>query len=60
MQIVVVDLSDMWVRNDDERQVSKCLYAVCESVRKEGKGEVGGGEESICGQRRAAMSGVIH
>ena len=29
---------------------------MCEAVRKEGEGEVGGAEERVSGQRRAAMS----
>lgn len=56
MQVIVVDLRDVGVRHNYEREVSKCLYAMCEAVWKEGKGEIGGGEESFYGERRAAMS----
>lgn len=41
MQVIVVDLRDMRIRNDDEGQIAKALYAMCQAGREEGQGEVG-------------------
>ena len=57
MDVVVVDAGDVRVGDDDEGEVAECLNAMGEADWEEGEGEVCGGEESRCGERRTAMSG---
>jgi hypothetical protein len=56
MEVVVVNLRDVRVRDNDERKVSKSLYSVCESNWEEGEGEVCGREQSFCRERWSTVS----
>ena len=57
VDVVVVDAGDVRVRDDDEGEVAESLDAMGKADGEEGEGEVCGGEESGCGERRTAMSG---
>ncbi len=58
MDIIVVNSSDVWVRDNNEGKISKGLDPVCEAYGKEGEGEIRGGVESVCGEGWAAVTGV--
>ena len=54
--VVIVDLGDMWVRNDNEREVSEGEDTFGEADGEDGTGVAGRGEEALRGERRIAIS----
>lgn len=58
MDIIVVNSSDVWVRDNNEGKISKGLDPVCEAYGKEREGEIRGGVESVCGEGWAAVTGM--
>lgn len=55
MQVVVVNLRYVGVRDNDERQIPEGLYPPCEAGWEKGQGEVRRPEEGLLLQRRASV-----
>ena len=49
MDVVVVDLRDVWIRYDDKGEIAEGLDAMCETIGEDGKSEIGGREQSARG-----------
>lgn len=55
VEVGMVDARDVGVGYDDVRQVAQCLKAVGKADGQQGESKVGGGEERVLGEWRAAM-----
>lgn len=47
VEVIIVDLRDVGIRDNYEWEVSKSLYSMCEPNREEGEGEVCGGKQGF-------------
>ena len=54
--VVIVDLGDMWVRDDNEGEVSESEDTFGEADGEDGTGVAGRGEEALGRERRIAVS----
>ena len=55
MDVISVDLGDVWVRHNYEWEVAEGLNAVGEASREDGESEVGGREELLRCERWSSM-----